>query len=120
MTRRSLTRLQRVRIFDAAGGVCHICQARIHAGRGERWDVEHVKPLSLGGSDNEANMRPAHVGCHSQKTKDEAPTRAKVYRIRAKHLGIKKSGRGFPGGKSSAFKKKVDGTVVLRRPHTSA
>lgn len=111
MTRRNLTKLQRVRVFDAAGGICHLCKAKIHVG--ERWDVEHVKPLSMGGADDETNMAPAHVGCHREKTSAEAGPRAKADRIRARHLGIRKRSR-FPGSKDSPFKIKLDGSVVRR------
>lgn len=111
MTRRSLTKLQRVRVFDESGGICHLCKAKIHVG--ERWDVEHVKPLSMGGADDETNMAPAHVGCHAEKTKAEAGPRAKADRIRARHLGIRKRST-FPCSKDSPFKKRIDGSVVRR------
>jgi 5-methylcytosine-specific restriction protein A len=111
MTRRSLTKLQRVRVFDAAGGICHLCKAKIHVG--ERWDVEHVKPLSMGGADDEANMAPAHVSCHRIKTSAEAGPRAKADRIRARHLGIRPKSK-FPCSKDSPYRKKLDGSVVRR------
>lgn len=106
--RRSLSRLARVRIFDAAGGVCHLCKTKITVG--ERWDVEHVRALSLGGADDEANMRPAHVDCHRIKTSEEAPRKAKADRQRAAHLGIKKNAtRRMPFGRDSDKKAKIGG-----------
>lgn len=111
MTRRSLTKLQRVRVFDAAGGICHLCKTKIHVG--ERWDVEHVKPLSMGGADDETNMAPAHASCHRVKTSAEAGPRAKADRIRAHHLGIRPKSR-FACSKDSPFKKRLDGSVVRR------
>jgi len=111
--RRSLSRLARIRIFDAAKGLCHLCGQKIHVG--EKWDVEHVRALSLGGADDEENMRPAHYACHKIKTAEEAPRKAKADRQRARHLGIKKPPiRPMPFGRKSPFKRKLDGSVVSR------
>lgn len=96
MKRRGLSRLARVRIWDAAGGVCHLCGIKIHAERGETWDADHIKPLWLGGGDTEANMAPAHKSCHREKTSTDAPVKAKSDRQRAKHLGIKKTKQKIP------------------------
>ena len=88
--RHRLTSNQRVQVFLNAKGVCHICGIRIAAETGEKWDVEHRKPLWLGGKDAIANMAPAHIHCHRAKSNEEAPVRAKSDRIRARHLGIRK------------------------------
>ena len=85
MTRRSISKAMRVRVFLAAEGVCHLCKLRIDAPK-QSWEVEHVKPLSMGGKDDEANMRPAHVECHSIKTAGEAGPRAKADRAGAAHF----------------------------------
>lgn len=90
MKRKSLSRLQRVRIFDAHKGECCICKLQIWAERGDKWVVEHIKPLWLGGADDETNMAPAHQRCAVEKTSAEAPVKAKSDRVRAAHLGIKK------------------------------
>ncbi len=100
MNRRPLTSLRRLKLFEAHGGVCHICEIRIHGERGEKWDVEHVIPIAMGGKDDESNMRPAHVDCHAGKSKVDARNLAKVNRQRAKHFGAwKPSGfRKMPEG----------------------
>jgi hypothetical protein len=90
--RRSITKAMRVRIFDAAKGHCHLCKLPINAPAGERWEVEHINPLWLGGKDDETNMAPVHVDCHSVKSKAEAPVRAKTTRQRAAHIGAKSEG----------------------------
>jgi 5-methylcytosine-specific restriction protein A len=102
-SRRRLTKLARVRIFDAACGICHICEQPI---RKQPWDIDHIKPLWLGGADDESNMRPAHIRCHQDKTSAEAPVRAKGTRIRARHIGVKKptTFRGW---------RKFNGTLVF-------
>ena len=91
-TRRSLSPLQRLKVFESAKGVCHLCELRIQVG--DKWDVEHVRPLALDGADDAANMRPAHKDCHATKTKADAASWSKAKRIKAKHLGIRKPG-GF-------------------------
>lgn len=99
--RRNITTAMRLRVWTAHAGVCHLCKLPIHAERGEKWHVEHVKPLWLGGEDAEVNMAPAHIDCHAPKTREEAGVRAKSNRQAAKHIGalpqprVKLQSRGF-------------------------
>jgi len=86
--RRSLSTMQRLRVFEQSGGRCHICERLIRAG--ERWEAEHRIPLALGGADDASNMAPAHVVCHSQKTKTDNASWTKAKRVKAKSIGIKK------------------------------
>jgi 5-methylcytosine-specific restriction protein A len=111
--RRHLTRLMRTRIFDSTKGMCCLCQTKIDAERGAKWIVEHIKPLWLGGADDESNMGPAHQACAIEKTISEAPVKAKSDRMRANHLGIRKPSR-MPGSRDSGLKKKMNGTVEVR------
>jgi 5-methylcytosine-specific restriction protein A len=91
MTKRQrLSRLHRTRIYDANDGVCCICGLQI---QGKRFVVEHVKPLWLGGADDDTNRKPAHEKCAIAKTVSEAPVKAKTDRQRANHLGIRKTTR---------------------------
>lgn len=99
MKRRYLSKRTRTRIYDDAEGLCCICKTYIHAERGDKWIVEHVKPLWLGGADDESNMRPAHQRCAIDKTISEAPVKAKSDRQRARHLGIRTRRRTIPGRK---------------------
>lgn len=94
--RRSIGRVMRTRIFDRDGGVCCLCGLVIDAPK-QKWILEHRKPLWLGGADDESNMAPAHYHCAIEKTKAEAPVKAKSDRVRARHLGIKKRRRTIPG-----------------------
>lgn len=87
MTRKTLSRLARVKIFDREGGRCHLCGELIW---GRPWQLDHRVPLWAGGEDTAENLFPAHVACHSVKSARDAPVKAKTDRIRAKHLGIKK------------------------------
>lgn len=90
MKRKPLTRLQRSKLYDDHNGICCLCDLPINANLGTKWIVEHIKPLWLGGADDQTNMAPAHQSCAIQKTVSEAPVKAKSDRVRAKHLGIKK------------------------------
>lgn len=105
--RRSLSAKERLRLFTLHGGICHLCAGRIDGSR-EAWEVEHVLALALGGADDDANRKPAHVKCHRPKTADDIGKIAKADRIKAKHTGARK--RGW-GGK---WKRKLNGETVLR------
>ena len=83
--RRAMTAARRVRIFDAALGRCHLCGLAIKSG--EPWQAEHVIALTCGGTDDDANIRPAHVDCHAGKTRSDKRDGAKITRIRAREIG---------------------------------
>ena len=55
-------------VFRRSGGRCHICK-RGHApeGYGRVWNVEHLQPKSLGGSDQVNNLAVACIRCNSRK-----------------------------------------------------
>jgi len=80
----------RLRVFERHGGICHIAKRKIMAG--EKWELEHVKPLWQAAPgenlNRESNMAPALAAPHKQKTAEEASMRAKERRQREKHLGI--------------------------------
>jgi hypothetical protein len=82
-------------MFDAHGGVCVICGTKILVG--SPWIDEHINPREISGDDSMDNRGPAHVFCAKQKTKLDIKLIAKVKRVRAKHLGIKKRKRTIPG-----------------------
>ena len=101
----------RDRVFIRDGGVCHLSGRKIRPG--EAWELEHIIALCNGGENRESNLAPALVLPHRQKTKEDRRMKAKDDRVRKRHLGIKKPSR-FPGSRNSKFKKRLDGTVVLR------
>lgn len=104
--RKRQTRAQRVKMFDAHGGVCVICGCKIHVG--EPWIDEHINPREISADDSLANRGPAHVKCAKEKTRRDVKLIAKVKRVRAKHLGIKKRRKTIPG-------RKFDGTPIPSR-----
>jgi 5-methylcytosine-specific restriction endonuclease McrA len=103
----------RVRVFDRHSGMCHINGRRIRAG--ERWECDHVIALCNGGQHRESNLAPALTDTHKIKTAADVAEKAKVYRKRAAHLGIKtRKGRPMPGSRASGLKRRMDGTVEKR------
>lgn len=114
MTRRSISKATRARVFLDADGVCHLCGLRIDAPK-QRWEVEHVKPLSMGGTDDRANLRPAHIDCHAVKTAGEAAPRAKADRAGAKRLGIRSPVKIQSAG-FVQFKPQARATTPLAKP----
>lgn len=109
-SRRKVSRTERVAIYHAAGGRCHLCSEKI--GLAERWDVEHVIPLEMGGDEakGSTNLQPAHVACHRTKTSVDSWQIAKAKRREANHIGARpKSRLSHP-----TLKRTVSGKVVPR------
>jgi 5-methylcytosine-specific restriction protein A len=114
--RKKLTPRIRLKVWEDHKGVCALCNGKIDGVR-ERWIVEHLRALELGGEDTEANMAPVHEVCAMIKTSGSTGDHAraaKAKRAKAKHLGIKKSKNPLPGSKGSKWKRKMDGSVVPR------
>lgn len=116
MSRRHISTTERVRIFAAAGGVCHLCGVDIR--HGEAWEVEHVIPLAMGGDDHGDNLQPAHVACHRAKTNGDLGALAKAKRVEARHIGAKAPSKTpLPGGKRSPWKRLMSGRIIRRDGH---
>lgn len=81
----------RLRVFEAAGGICHLTGRKIMPG--DQWDCDHVVALINGGEHRESNLRPALRAAHRIKTAEDVKQKAKSARIRARHAGIKKPRR---------------------------
>ncbi len=76
----------KIRVFDAHGGRCHWSGKKIAAG--DRWDVDHIRALINGGENRESNLAPILREKHKEKTARDIDEKAKVARLRAKHLGL--------------------------------
>ncbi|MBF0808519.1 HNH endonuclease [Rothia nasimurium] len=81
--------LDTIRAIYAENLTCWLCQAPIidhrytpgccsFEKRLHRLSVDHVLPRSLGGSDDIANLRPAHFSCNSARGNRVMPTKRKV------------------------------------------
>lgn len=113
--RRKLTKKQRLDVFSAHSGRCHICGVTINLAKGDEFEVEHVVAFGLGGADDPSNWRPAHPDCHAVKTRSDVTRIAKAKRVKAKHEGTFRPARHkLPGGKGHYLKKKVGGATVRR------
>jgi 5-methylcytosine-specific restriction protein A len=96
----------RLRIFDRAGGVCHVCKLPIKPD--ETWHADHVIALIEGGENRESNIAPAHAHCNLAKANEEKARKSKVARTRKKHVGItrpKQSIQSAPFAKSERPKR---------------
>lgn len=115
--RRFLSGRRRLQAWERTAGACVICGQRIDGVR-ERWIVEHIRALELGGADDLANMGPAHEACGREKTRDDHARAAEAKRQKIRHLGaVVGPTRPLPGSRACALKRKVNGTVVLRETH---
>lgn len=107
--RGSMPQSRRLRIWEAHRGVCCLCGQKIDGVR-QRWIVEHIRPLELGGEDSDTNCAPAHEYCAIEKTKIDHVMAAKAKRVKARHLGLAKTtSRPFPGSRASGWKHRMSG-----------
>lgn len=109
--RGSLSRTRKLKIWEREHGKCMICGVKLMTGK---FIFEHVKPLALGGADEDDNIRLTCKGCASDKTKDDMARINKAKRQKASALGLKKSKSPLPFGKDSKWKRKMDGSIVRR------
>lgn len=116
--RRSLSGHSRLKAWERTGGICVVCDQPIDGVR-ERWIVEHIRALELGGADDIENMGPAHDTCGREKTREDHARSARAKRQKIRHLGAAVAVKPLTGSRASRLKRKVDGTVVRRddSPH---
>jgi 5-methylcytosine-specific restriction endonuclease McrA len=97
----------RLRIFARDDGCCQCgCDRKI--GPGESWQTDHTIALINGGQNRENNGRTILTEHHRVKTAEDVAEKSKVYRLKSKHLGVKKRKRTIPG-------RKFDGTPIPAR-----
>ena len=101
-------RAVRLRLFLESDGMCGDCGIKIGP---KEWHADHIIRLKDGGENRETNLQVLCVPCHRDKTGQENKAGAKAARVQMKHHSIKKR-PAFSWQKK--WKKKVDGTVVLR------
>lgn len=92
----------KVRVFKRYEGVCPKCTRKMEPGK---WQCDHIVALVNGGKHEEANLQPLCTSpCHSQKTKEDVAEKSRVYRKRAKHIGVEL--RRGPKIQSRGFEKR--------------
>lgn len=107
-----IPRRVRVRQFERDKGICQ-CSCGILIRPGDDWQTDHTIAIANGGANAETNLRTLLTAHHKIKSRADVALKARTYRKRAKHLGIRKPSR-FPGSRDSGWKKRMDGTVVRR------
>lgn len=107
-----IPRRVRLRVFERAGGICHISGRKIRPG--DKWEIDHVIALVNGGENRESNLAPALADAHRAKTREDVAQKAKDRRVKAKHLGQWESRQKLPGSRVGKWKRKVSGETVLR------
>lgn len=94
-----------------AAGHCEGCTAKLMTGG---YHFDHDTPDGLGGEPTLENCKVLCKSCHGLKTaKEDVPNIARAKRRQRKHQGIRKRST-FACSRDSRFKKRMDGTVVLR------
>ena len=99
----------RLRVFEKFGGVCQLSGRKIRPG--DKWELDHTKALINGGENRESNLQPVLKEAHKVKTAQDVAQKSKDRRVMSKHIGsyVPKSPM-----KKSKWKRKIDGTAVLR------
>lgn len=92
--RKSFSAKDRARIFAAHSGVCYLSGVKI--GPSDTWDVEHVIPLALGGTNEDENLRPALVDPHRVKSKADVRSISKAKRLEARENGTRRERKKIP------------------------
>ena len=108
--RAEFSKRTKLEAFKRSGGRCEQCTARLGPGNTE---YHHDRECTFDGSDTIDNCIVLCRVCHRIITNGRAQVIAKSNRQRAKHLGIKRKS-GFQTNRNGKFRKKMDGTVVLR------
>lgn len=112
--RRPMTKQRRVRIFLSRNGVCCHCTVQIRA-HIDDWFIEHPEAVNLGGSDDDADLWPAHVKCKPVKDAADAALIADRNSFIDKNcVDAPRKSRPMPGSKASGWKKLFSGQVVRR------
>lgn len=103
----------RVRVFEKHGGICYLTSRVIRAG--DKWELEHIIAIINGGENRESNLAPALVAPHKIKSAEDMRQKSKNYRVRAKHLGIRKPSRLQSRGFEKAPAQRTASRPIERR-----
>jgi 5-methylcytosine-specific restriction endonuclease McrA len=111
--RRKLTPHRRLRVWEKTGGKCVLCERKIDGVR-ERWIVEYIRALELGGADGINNLGAAHEACAMEKTQEDHRRAAHAKRQKIRHIGAEAPNRPLPFGRASRWKRTLSGKIVPR------
>lgn len=113
MARREFSAKVRLAAFQRANGCCegrlgngHPCGAKLSVGK---YEFDHDNPDGLMGEPTLANCVVLCAQCHKDKTKKDIANIARAKRREIQHVA-----RAKPRPWSTKYRKKVDGSIVLR------
>jgi len=110
--RRKLSRKFRMFLYDARHGLCFYCGEPVDR---KNFQVVHDEAVAFRGNDKMSNKGIAHPDpCHSDHTKRENPIIARCDKIGRKHRGEHKARKPMRCGKTSKWKRKINGQTVRR------
>jgi hypothetical protein len=119
--RKRLSTTERERLYDDARGdrifpVCPRCGLPVFPT--DRWHAGHELSPLLGGRN--VSDQVEHGRCNlAFAAQVEVPLIAHNNRMRQRFIGAFQSRFPLPGGRDDRLKRKIDGTVVERRPASS-
>lgn len=110
--RRSMTKARAAKIFLREQGRCYLCGIQIRAGA-DSYEIEHPEALTLGGADNDEDLRVVCTPCHKPKTASDRRKGSKRNNaVTSTWKGKPRKSRLIPGSRGSGFRKKMNGVVV--------
>lgn len=113
--RRKLSTRERLAVWEKCKGICQgPCGRKLTPS--DQWQADHPRALGLGGDDNPDLLVVLCEWCFPTKNANDASRIADAKRQKARNIGIKRqpTGRPFPCGRQSPWKKKISGEVVRR------
>lgn len=114
--RKQLTDQQRAKLFLDREGKCHRCTRKIRPG--EIWYDEHLNALETGGTNDWSNRYLTCAWCFPKKNAEDHAKAAKIRAVATKHIvhasQRQRKSPPIPGSKRSAWKRKMDGSLVPR------
>lgn len=81
----------RLRVFERCHGRCHACGRKI--GPADRWTLEHLTALILGGQNREGNLGLTCEWCLPVKNAEDQAAKSKLAKISKRHRSIKPPSR---------------------------
>lgn len=99
----------KLRVWERQGGRCALTGKKIQPG--DRWEVDHIVALVNGGENREGNLQVVLATAHKVKTRADVAEKAKVARLREKHLGMRPPKRGLS---HPTLRRKMNGQVEAR------
>jgi 5-methylcytosine-specific restriction enzyme A len=99
--RKKLSPTARLKLFEKHKGVCFVCSQKIIG----KFVVEHIRPLALGGSNEDSNLAPVHTNCSDVKTFGKEGDIARAAKSKRQKMAAHSIGKDSPKLVSRGFQK---------------